>query len=303
MKVPVTRKTGVALNLLGFYFACRPVMKIQVGYELIYNCFQPTPMILLLNIHYSRASDILIPDYVTTDPSVPVSGYRDGFGNWCTRIVAPPDRIRISSRGIVRDTGEPDLVVQSAPQHAVEDLPEETLVYLLGSRYCESDLLSQAAWNQFGGTAPGWPRVQAICDYVHNHIVFGYQDARPTKTAWEAFNERRGVCRDYAHLAIAFCRAMNIPARYCTGYLGDMGMPPPYGVMDFAAWFEAYIGGHWYTFDPRNNMPRIGRVLIAQGRDAADVAIATTFGPNILESFTVWTDEIGEDGAVIPPRY
>jgi transglutaminase-like putative cysteine protease len=276
-------------------------MKIQVGYELIYNCFQPTPMILMENIHYSRASDILIPDYVTTDPSVPVSGYRDGFGNWCTRIVAPPDRIRIGGRGIIRDTGEPDVVVQSAPQHAVEDLPEETLVYLLGSRYCESDLLSQAAWNQFGGTAPGWARVQAICDYVHNHIVFNYQDARPTKTAWEAYNERRGVCRDYAHLAISFCRAMNIPARYCTGYLGDMGMPPPYAVMDFAAWFEAYIGGRWHTFDPRNNMPRIGRVLIAQGRDAADVAIATTFGPNILESFTVWTDEIDEDGNVLPP--
>ncbi len=232
---------------------------------------------------------------------MPVSGYRDGFGNWCTRIVAPPDRIRIGGRGIIRDTGEPDVVVQSAPQHAVEDLPEETLVYLLGSRYCESDLLSQAAWNQFGGTAPGWARVQAICDYVHNHIVFNYQDARPTKTAWEAYNERRGVCRDYAHLAISFCRAMNIPARYCTGYLGDMGMPPPYAVMDFAAWFEAYIGGRWHTFDPRNNMPRIGRVLIAQGRDAADVAIATTFGPNILESFTVWTDEIDEDGNVLPP--
>jgi transglutaminase-like putative cysteine protease len=136
--------------------------------------------------------------------------------------------------------------------------------------------------------------VQAICDYVHNRIAFGYQHARATKTAWEAYNEERGVCRDYAHLAITFCRCMNIPARYCTGYLGDMGTPQPWGVMDFAGWFEAYLGGRWYTFDARNNIPRIGRVLMARGRDAADVAIATTFGPNELLKFTVWTDEINE---------
>jgi transglutaminase-like putative cysteine protease len=178
----------------------------------------------------------------------------------------------------------------------VHELPEETLVYLLGSRYCETDRLSETAWALFSQTPPGWARVQAICDFVHNHIAFGYHHARATKTAWEAFNERTGVCRDYAHLAVAFCRCMNIPARYCTGYLGDMGTAPPYGPMDFAAWFEAYVGGAWHTFDARNNIPRIGRILIARGRDASDVAMVTTFGPNRLESFKVWTDElIGAD--------
>ncbi len=275
-------------------------MQIHVGYELIYNCPQPTPMILLVNIHYSRASDIITSDYLTTDPSVPITAYRDVFGNWCTRIVAPVGRIRLKSDAVLRDTAKPDAVVTSAQQHAVEDLPEETLVYLLGSRYCETDRLTEVAWQLFGQSPPGWNRVQAICDYVHNHITFGYENARSTKTAWEAFNERTGVCRDFAHLAITLCRCMNIPARYCTGYLGDIGIPPPYGVMDFAAWFEAYLGGRWYTFDARNNVPRIGRVLIAQGRDAVDVAIATTFGPNTLESFTVWADEIAKSVPAAP---
>jgi transglutaminase-like putative cysteine protease len=269
-------------------------MQIRVGYEIIYHCPQKTPMILMLHIHYSRAADIVIPDYLTTDPSVPITAHRDVYGNWCSRIVAPIGRTRLSASAVIRDRGEPDVLVPSAQQHEVTDLPEETLVFLRGSRYCETDLLSEAAWKLFSQTLPGWNRVQAICDYVHNHIVFGYGDARPTKTAWEAFNERKGVCRDYAHLAIAFCRCMNIPARYCTGFLGDMGTLPPYGVMDFAAWFEVYIGGGWYTFDARNNVPRIGRVLIARGRDATDVAIATTFGPNTLEGFKVWTDEIEE---------
>jgi transglutaminase-like putative cysteine protease len=246
----------------------------------------------MVNIHYSRASDTITPDHLTIDPPAPVTAYRDAFGNWCTRVVAPAGRVKLASTALVRDSGETDVVCVSAGQHAVEDLPEETLVFLLGSRYCETDRLSEIAWGLFAATPPGWARVQAICDYVHNHIVFGYEHARATKTAWEAFNERKGVCRDYAHLAITFCRCMNIPARYCTGYLGDMGTEPPYGVMDFAAWFEVYIGGAWFIFDARNNVPRIGRVLLARGRDAADVAIATTFGPNVLESFKVWTDEV-----------
>jgi len=267
-------------------------VNIQIGYEFIYSFPQATPMILTVSVHYSRASDIVVPDYLTTEPSVPISGYRDGFGNWCNRIVAPPGRVRLAARGIVRDTGVADAVVPSAMQHAVEDLPEETLVFLLGSRYCETDLLSETAWQLFGDTTPGWARVQAICDFVHNHIAFDYQRSHPARTAWQALNERTGVCRDYAHLAVTFCRSMNIPARYCTGYLGDIGMPPPYGVMDLAAWFDVYLGGRWHTFDARNNMPRIGRVLIARGRDAADVAIITTFGPNTLESFRVFTDEV-----------
>jgi transglutaminase-like putative cysteine protease len=267
-------------------------MKIKIGYEFIYTFPQVTPMILTVNVHYSRASDIIVPDFLATEPSVPVSGYRDGFGNWCSRVTAPEGRFRIFTHGVVRDSGELDPVVPGAMQHAVEDLPEETLVFLLGSRYCETDVLSQTAWDLFGNTPPGWARVQAICDFVHNHIAFNYQNSNPARTANQAFHERTGVCRDFAHLAVTFCRCLNIPARYCTGYLGDMGTLPPYGVGDFAAWFDVYLGGKWHTFDARNNVRRIGRVLVARGRDAADVAITTTFGPNTLESFLVVTDEI-----------
>ncbi len=267
-------------------------MKIRVGYDLTYDCPQPTPMILMLNIHFTRVSDLLVADHLVTSPSIPIAPYRDAFGNWCSRIVAPKCELRLSASAVVNDTGEPDAIAPSAQQHAVQDLPDDCLVFLLGSRYCETDRLSDVAWSLFGKSPTGWGRVQAICDFVNQHIEFGYEHARPTKTAWEAFNERKGVCRDFAHLAVAFCRCMNIPARYCTGYLGDIGIPPPYGPMDFAGWFEAYLGGRWYTFDPRNNVPRIGRVLIARGRDAADVAISTTFGPNTLKSFKVWTDEV-----------
>jgi transglutaminase-like putative cysteine protease len=271
-------------------------LQIRLGYELNYTFPQATPMILALNIHYSRASDVIIPDYLTTVPAVPIAGYRDSFGNWCTRVVAPRGSFLIKTDALIRDSGVPDRVAPDARQHAVEDLPEETIVFLLGSRYCETDLLSNVAWDLFERSPPGWARVQAICDYVQRRISFDYQKARATRTAWEAWNECAGVCRDYAHLAIAFCRCMNIPARYCTGYLGDMGTLPPYGVGDFAAWFEVYLGGEWYIFDARNNVPRIGRVLLARGRDASDVAIATTFGPNTLESFKVWTDEVIENG-------
>ena len=267
-------------------------MQIRVGFEMTYQCPQPTPMILALSIHYSRASDLVRPDHLVTSPSVPVAAYRDLFGNWCSRIVAPQGRFVISSDALVNDTGKPDVVVGEATQTPVEYLPESTLVYLLGSRYCETDQLSEIAWHRFGSGPTGWGRVQAICDFVHRHIEFGYQHARRTRTAWEAYNEGRGVCRDYAHLAIAFCRCMNIPARYCTGYLGDVGTEPPHGTMDFAGWFEAFLGDRWYTFDARNNTPRIGRVLIARGRDACDVALSSTFGPNTLDGFRVWTDVV-----------
>jgi transglutaminase-like putative cysteine protease len=270
-------------------------MQLRIGYELIYYFPQPTPIILLVNIHDSRASDVVIPACLTTDPSLPISAYRDAFGNRCHRVLAPAGRLRLAADGVVGDSGQPDEVVSGAGQDSVQDLPEETLVFLLGSRYCETDLLSPTAWQLFGGTTPGYPRVQAICDYVHNHIAFDYQNARATRSAAETFHERTGVCRDYAHLAIAFCRCMNIPARYCTGYLGDVGTPPPFPPGDFAAWFEAWIGGRWHLFDPRNNVPRRSRILMARGRDACDVAIATTFGPNMLESFKVWTDEIPVD--------
>ena len=267
-------------------------IQIRAGYELIYDCPQPTPMVLMLNIHHTRASDIVVPDRMIADPFVPFTSYRDGFGNWCTRIVAPAGRLRLTASALLNDTGELDPIALSEHQHAVEDLPDESLVFLLGSRYCETDRLTGIAWDLFGTVRTGARRIQAICDYVHRHVAFSYQDARSTRTAWEAFEEGKGVCRDYAHLAIAFCRCMNIPARYCTGYLSDIGTPPPYGPPDFAAWFEAYLGGRWHTFDARNNTPRIGRVLIARGRDATDVAISNTFGPSTLAGFTVWTDEV-----------
>jgi len=267
-------------------------MKINVGYELVYRCPQPTPMLLTLNLHYTRASDVEMVDHIVTEPAVPITAYRDGFGNWCSRIVAPAGTIRISTNAVVRDSGIPRPVVTQALQHPVEQLPSETLVYLLGSRYCETDRLSEIAWSLFGQTPLGWGRVQAICDFVHRHIQFGYEHASATKTALEAYRERTGVCRDYTHLAIAFCRCMNIPARYCTGYLGDIGVPTTDAQMDFSAWFEAYLGGQWHTFDPRNNSPRIGYVLIAQGRDATDVPISNVFGPSELINFEVWTNEI-----------
>ncbi len=267
-------------------------MQIRAGFELIYECPQPTPMLLMLNIHYSRVSDVVVPDHLVTAPSLPISAYRDSFGNWCSRLVAPAGVLRISTDALVNDSGLPDIVVPDARQTPVERLPEETLIFLLGSRYCETDRLSSIAWQLFGKGPTGWARVQAICDFVHHHIEFGYEHARPTKTAWDAYTERNGVCRDFAHLAVAFCRCMNIPARYCTGYLGDIAVPPPHGPMDFAGWFEAWLDGHWYTFDPRNNVPRVGRILMARGRDAADVAISNTFGPNVLKGFRVWTDEV-----------
>jgi transglutaminase-like putative cysteine protease len=267
-------------------------MQIRAGYELIYNSPKPTPLILTLNIHYSRASDLIRPDHLITTPSVPVACYRDGFGNWCTRLVAPSGRLRLSADALVNDSGLPEQATHNAWQHEVQNLPEETLVFLLGSRYCETDRLSELAWSLFSNSPPGWARVQAICDFVHSYLSFGYEHASNTKTALQAYTDRNGVCRDFAHLAVAFCRCMNIPARYCTGYLGDIGLPPPYAPMDFAAWFEAYLSDGWYTFDARNNQPRIGRILIARGRDAADVAISTAFGATTLESFRVWTDQV-----------
>ena len=264
-------------------------MQIRVGYELQYEFPQPTPVISILNVHFTRVSDLVTPDHTILSPAVPISSYRDEFGNWCSRFLAPTGRMVMSADSVVSDTGRPDPVVSDARHVGVEDLPQETLVFLLASRFCDSDRLLDLAWTLFGTSEPGWARVQAICDFTHQHIAFGYEHAQVTRTASQAYEEHCGVCRDYAHLAVAFCRALNIPARYCTGYLSDAGTPLPHPPGDFAAWFEAYLGGQWHTFDPRNNVPRIGRILVARGRDAADVAITATFGPNTLHSFRVWT--------------
>ncbi len=268
-------------------------MRIRTGFEITYDCPAPVPMMLTLSVHPSRRDDLETPDWLRTDPMVDVRQYIDGFGNICSRILAPAGRMVLSADFIIRDSGRADEYAPHAEQVAVQDLPDEVLVFLLGSRYCETDKLSDLAWSLFGKTPLGWPRVQAIVDYVHSHIGFDYQQARPTKGSHEAHEERVGVCRDYAHLAITFCRCMNIPARYCTGYLPDIGVPSV-AVMDFAAWFEVWLGGRWYTFDPRNNRPRIGRVLIARGRDATDVAIANTFGQAFLADFKVVSEELAE---------
>lgn len=249
-------------------------------------------MLLMVSPHQSRLPSILEPNQINFSPPIPSRHYHDGFGNFCTRIVAPAGPLVITTSLLVSDSGQPDILVPTAVQRPVEELPDDILVYLLGSHYCDTDRLADIAWAKFGQGPTGWARVQAVCDFTHNHITFGYEHARATRTASEAYHEGRGVCRDYAHLAVTLCRCLNIPARYCTGYLGDIGMPPPYGPMDFAAWFEVYLDDSWHTFDARNNMPRIGRILMARGRDATDVAIATTFGPCTLTGFTVITDEV-----------
>ena len=267
-------------------------MHISAGCEITYDCPYATPMLLVVSPHPSRQPDLIGAHEVSFSPPIAARHYLDGFGNTCTRIVAPPGRLTVSTRLLVRDPGTPDVLSPMARQQPVESLPDEMLVYLLGSHYCDTDRLADVAWSLFGQGPTGWARVQAICDYVHERIVFGYEHARATRTASEAFDERRGVCRDYAHLAVTLCRCVNIPARYCTGYLGDIGMPPPYGPMDFAAWFEVFLDDRWHTFDARNNTPRIGRILMARGRDATDVAIATTFVPCQLSGFKVFTDEV-----------
>ena len=266
-------------------------MRIRAGFEIAYDCPEQVPMLLMLSVHPSRRGDLETPDVLHTAPYVEVRQYIDGFGNICSRVLAPPGRFVLSADFVIRDSGQVDDYAPDAIQIAAHNLPDEALYFLLGSRYCETDKLSDVAWSLFGGTPLGWPRVQAIVDFVHQHISFDYQQARPTKSAHEAYVEQTGVCRDYAHLAVTFCRCMNIPARYCTGYLGDIGVPIV-GVMDFSAWFEAYLGGRWYAFDARNNRPRIGRVLIARGRDAVDVAISNTFGLTTLAGFKVVSEDL-----------
>ncbi|MGP6088103.1 transglutaminase-like domain-containing protein [Antarctobacter jejuensis] len=267
-------------------------LTLHLGCRLTFDVPARTPMIVMLNVHPSLADGFERPDSMTTDPAVPLHSYNDGFGNICTRLVAPAGRFTVSTDGLLRDAGLADPVDTSAIQHPVEELPDEAITYLLPSRYCESDVLSDEAWRRFHRVPLGWRRVQAVCDFVYTHIRFGYAQSRPTRTAAEALRERVGVCRDFAHLAIALCRSLNIPARYCTGYVSDVGQPPPYAPMDFAAWMEVYLGGQWWTFDPRNNDTRYGRVLIARGRDAADVPLTHTFGHHELSGFEVWIDEV-----------
>lgn len=267
-------------------------MLIDLGCELTYDLPQPLPMIAMLSAHYSQAPYLEVPDRLVTTPAVPIESYRDGFGNWCNRLTAEAGRFTLGTKGVIRSDGAPDWVDPDAPEHAVQDLAPDTLEYLLGSRYCETDVMMTEAWRLFGTHTPGAARVQAICDFVHNHISFGYEHSSATRTASQTYAEARGVCRDFTHLAITLCRCLNIPARYCTGYVSDIGEPEPHAPMDFAAWMEVFLGGVWWTFDPRNNTPRRGRVLIARGRDASDVPLTHTFGPNTLVDFKVWINQV-----------
>jgi transglutaminase-like putative cysteine protease len=266
-------------------------MRIRAGYDVAFTMSQPTPMILMFTVHPSRARDLLTEQKLLTAPQIPVREYRDMFGNVCSRILAAPGLLELKADFEIYDSGKPDEVVPQARQHPIEELPDEVLIYLLGSRYCDTQNLLDFAWGTFGTSQPGRARVQTICDFVHNHIKFGYRYARADRTASDAYRERVGVCRDFAHLAITLCRCMNIPARYCTGYLGDIGVPPDTAPMDFSAWFEVFLDGRWFTFDARHNRPRIGRILVAYGRDAADVAISTSFGAAQLTRFKVVTEE------------
>jgi len=267
-------------------------MHIRAGYDILYDCPNPTPMMLMLSVRPERFGDLVTPQVMAFDPPVPTREYLDDFGNLCTRLVAPAGPIRFTADFVIADGGEADPIPRDAVQHPVDELPSDLLIFLLGSRYCETDLLSYEAWSLFGGIEPGWKRVQAIVEYAHERITFSYPDARPTRSAYGAWSERIGVCRDFAHLAVTLCRCMNIPARYCTGYLGDIGVPVD-GAMDFSAWFEAWLGGAWRTFDARHNKPRIGRILMAHGRDATDTAISTSFGPTRLDRFDVICEEVG----------
>ncbi|MDF2617554.1 MAG: transglutaminase domain protein [Xanthobacteraceae bacterium] len=266
-------------------------MLIRYGYEISLTCQRPTALLCLLSAHPDRAADLRAPETFLTTPHVASSTYRDLFGNECRRLIAPAGGLTMWGDATIEDDGKPDEVLPGAREVPIPELPDDCLVFLMGSRYCETDHLGASAWGMFGGLTPGWSRVQAVCDFVHQHIRFDYMQARATRTAFEVFHERVGVCRDYAHLAVALCRCLNIPARYVNGHLGDIGVPAA-EPMDFSAWIEVFLDGRWHTFDPRNNTRRIGRVVVARGRDAADVPLVNSFGPHVLTSFRVWTYEV-----------
>ena len=267
-------------------------MLMRIGYEIGFELPAATPIICLLYVHPEVAGRLQQPETLQFEPPLSVTQFMDAFGNHAARIYAPAGDLLIRFDNVIEASAEPEQAFPNARQHPVEDLPAETLQFLLASRYCEVDRLADEAWRLFKDSPPGWSRVQAICDWVYAWIEFGYPHARPTKTAYDVFVERKGVCRDFMHLAITFCRCVNIPARYATGYLADIGVPPSANPMDFSAFFEVYLDGAWHPFDARNNIRRTGRVLMARGRDAADTALTTAFGEATLRKFEVWTDEV-----------
>lgn len=271
-------------------------MLIRIGHEMKIRTQQDTPLICLVTPHIAHHGDFVSPELAVTEPQVPVHSYFDLFGNICRRMIAPAGLFTLRSDITIHDDGQRDPADFEAKEWPVAALPDDALVFLSGSRYVETDLISQEAWDRFGGVTPGWQRVQAVVDYVHNHLRFDYQQARSTRTAMDANREGVGVCRDFAHLTLAYLRALNIPARYVNGYVGDIGVPRVPDPMDFAAWTEVFLDGKWWTFDPRNNQRRIGRVVIARGRDATDVPLMNSFGLHFLEGFTVWCHPVDEKG-------
>jgi transglutaminase-like putative cysteine protease len=275
-------------------------MILRLGYDIQFSIPAPVTIVTLLNVHPSRIADLRSSDELNVEPTTPQESYLDSFGNRCTRFVAQPGPLRLSNSTLLHDSGLPDEVNFDAREIPVNKLPYEALRYLYNSRYCEVDRLSMIALELFSAVPPGWSRVQAICDWVHTKVAFGYQYARPTKSALDVYTERFGVCRDFQHLAVTLCRALNIPARYATGYLGDIGVPPSATPMDFSAWFEVYLDDRWWAFDARNIQPRIGRVLMATGRDASDVAMTTSFGMTTLTHFTVVTEPLPDAQSVTP---
>ena len=277
-------------------------MLIRLGYDIEFNIPQPVAVVALLNVHPSREQDLREPDELRVEPAVRTDTYTDRLGNKCTRFLAPQGKLRLWNSTLIQDSAEKDQVNYQARQHPVEELPVDNLTYLMNSRYCEVDRLSNIATELFANTAPGWGRVQAIVNWIHSRVQFGYQHARATRTALDVYTERVGVCRDFQHLAITFCRCMHIPARYATGYLGDIGVPPSPAPMDFSAWFEVYLDGKWWTFDARHNEPRVGRVLMATGRDAGDVAMTTSFGMAELAKFSVVTNEVHDVAPLQNPQ-
>jgi len=277
-------------------------MLIRLGYDIVFDIPREVAIVALLNVHPSRAPDLLERDEVRVDPATNVDCYYDSFGNRCSRFLAQAGQIRLSNSTLIHDSGKPDEANLEAREVPVQNLPNDALRYPSNSRYCEVDRMSNIAAELFGNVAPGWNRVQAVCAWVHEKVMFGYHFADPTRTALDVYTDRHGVCRDFQHLAVTLCRALNIPARYATGYLGDIGVPASPVAMVFSAWFEAYLEDRWWTFDARHNQPRIGRVLMAVGLDASDVAITTSFGTANLMQFTVFTDEVRETAGELSGR-
>ncbi len=272
-------------------------MRIRLGFEIAVTVPSPTPMVLMLNVRPEITGSLTRPDEIFLVPDIETSTYTDTFGNTCLRLVAPPGTLTMSADTVRETDGSLDALNSDALQIPIEELPDDALQFLLASRYCEVDLLGSFAWNTFGDTAGGWARVQAVNTWVNRHVTFGYQHARATKTAMDVFNEKNGVCRDYQHLAVTLCRALGIPARYATGYLGDIRRPQTDSPMDFSAWYQVFLDNRWWDFDARYDERFYGRTLMAVGRDAADVALMTTFGRHTLDKFFVVTQEIGDHEA------